>query len=288
MKFVMPERIRLKGHPELTEKWVEDRIVENPSLLGLGELTVRDRQRTQPRAGRLDLLLQDDGNRRYEVELQLGASDESHIIRTLEYWDVERKRYPQYEHRAVVIAEDVTTRFLNVISLFNSSVPIIAVQMVAFRVGDGVSLLFTTVLDEIERGLVDEDEERTETADRSYWETRGSKETIRLADRLLKVVQTFAPDVELKYNNHYVGLARGGIADNFITFQPRKTRLVVQPRLARTDELDRLVAESGLDALPYDKQWRRYRINVTDADLEARADVIRSLVERAYKESIAD
>ena len=38
------------------------------------------------------LLLQEaDGHGRYEVEIQLGASDESHIIRTIEYWDIERK-----------------------------------------------------------------------------------------------------------------------------------------------------------------------------------------------------
>jgi hypothetical protein len=29
--------------------------------------------------------------KRYEVELQLGRSDESHIIGTIEYWDLERK-----------------------------------------------------------------------------------------------------------------------------------------------------------------------------------------------------
>ncbi len=65
----------------------------------------------------LDLLLQDpDTNRRYEVELQLGPTDESHIIRTIECWDIERKRYPQYDHCAVIVAEDITSRFLNVIS----------------------------------------------------------------------------------------------------------------------------------------------------------------------------
>ena len=31
----------------------------------------------------------------------------------IEYWDIERRRYPQYEHSAVLIAEDVTTRFLH-------------------------------------------------------------------------------------------------------------------------------------------------------------------------------
>ena len=69
------------------------------------------------KAGRLDLLLEDpdpEAATRYEVEIQLGATDESHIIRTVEYWDIERKRYPQYEHCAVIIAEEVTSRFLNV------------------------------------------------------------------------------------------------------------------------------------------------------------------------------
>ena len=42
--------------------------------------------------------------RRYEVEVQLGPTDEAHIIRTIEYWDIERNRYPQYEHCAVLIA----------------------------------------------------------------------------------------------------------------------------------------------------------------------------------------
>ena len=70
-----------------------------------------------------DLLLQDaDSNRRYEVEVQLGATDESHIIRTIEYWDIERRRYPQYEHTAVIVAEDITSRFLNIISLFNGMI----------------------------------------------------------------------------------------------------------------------------------------------------------------------
>jgi hypothetical protein len=63
---------------------------------------VKDKERAQPRAGRLDLLLQDpESAHRYEVELQLGETDEAHIIRTIEYWDVERKRYPQYDHTLV-------------------------------------------------------------------------------------------------------------------------------------------------------------------------------------------
>src|SRR6266403_1954325 len=160
MKFVKHERIWLKDHPELNEKWVQERIAEDPTILGLGDLVLKDKERTQPRAGRLDLLLQDqETDRRYEVEVQLGSTDESHIIRTIEYWDIERKRYPQYEHCAVLVAEDITSRFLNVIGLFNGTIPLVAIQMQALRVGEHTTVVFTRVMDELSRGVVDEDED---------------------------------------------------------------------------------------------------------------------------------
>jgi hypothetical protein len=110
-EYVKPERISLWGHPELSEKWVQARIAEDPTLLGLGDLILKDKERIQPRAGRLDLLFQDaETSRRYEVEIQLGSTDEAHIIRTIEYWDIERKRYPQYDHTAVIIAENIDVR----------------------------------------------------------------------------------------------------------------------------------------------------------------------------------
>jgi len=126
LKYVKPERIYLSGHPELNERWVQERIAEDPSILGLGDLVLKDKERIQPHAGRLDLLCQEaESNRRYEIEVQLGKTDESHVIRTIEYWDIERKRYPQYDHTAVIVAEDITSRFLNVISLFNGFIPLV-------------------------------------------------------------------------------------------------------------------------------------------------------------------
>ena len=158
--FTKAERISLKRHPTLNENWVQSLIAADPTILGLGELVLRDRERIQPKAGMLDLLLQNpETKRRYEVEIQLGATDETHIIRTIEYWDIERKLYPQYDHCAVLIAEDITSRFLNVVALFNGSIPLIALQMQALKVGDHTTLIFTKVMDELSRGLVDEDED---------------------------------------------------------------------------------------------------------------------------------
>ena len=118
--LVPPKFISLKEHPTLDERWLHQRLQDNPSLLGLGDLQVIGSERTQPSGGRLDLLLRDpESLARFEVEIQLGATDETHLVRTIEYWDVERRRYPQYEHTAVIVAEHITSRFLNVISLFN-------------------------------------------------------------------------------------------------------------------------------------------------------------------------
>jgi hypothetical protein len=130
LKFIKPERILLSNHSEYREKWVQERIAGDPSILGLGDLVLKDKERSQPRAGRLDLLFQDaELTTRYEVEVMLGSTDENHIIRTIEYWDVERKRYPQYDHYAVIVAEDITSRFLNVVGLFNGFIPLIALQI---------------------------------------------------------------------------------------------------------------------------------------------------------------
>jgi hypothetical protein len=242
-KYVRPERVLLSGSAEFSERWVQDRIAEEPSILGLGDLVLRDKERPQPRAGRLDLLLQDtDVGRRYEVEIHLGATDESHLIRTIEYWDIERKRYPQYDHTAVIVAEEITGRFLNVISLFNGFIPLVAIQMQAFRLADQITLLFTTVLDQLRLGLADEDEEVAEITDRDYWEKRGSKATLETTDQLLGIVREIDGGLALKYNKFYIGLARDGQPSNFVVFRPKKEKVSVELRLPRLEEVEHKLA----------------------------------------------
>ncbi len=88
----------------------------------MGDLNVIERERAQASGGRIDFLMYDpDDGIRYEIEIMLDKLDANHIIRTIEYWDIERKRYPNVEHRAVIVAEDITNRFFNIISLFNQS-----------------------------------------------------------------------------------------------------------------------------------------------------------------------
>ncbi len=281
--YIKPERILLKTSPNFTKKWVQQIIAEDPSVLGLGELGLRDQERIQPRAGRLDLLLQDSDRRRYEVELQLGATDEAHIIRTIEYWDIERKRYPQYDHCAVLIAEDITSRFLNVISLFNGTIPLIALQMQAMKVGDQITLIFTTVVNELVRGLVDEDEDaESEPTDRNYWEARASKATVHLADDLLQIVHRIDPTLQLKYNKFYIGLSRDGQPNNFVSFKPKKNWIILEVGLPQSDDLDAKIENAGIETLEYVKSWRRYRLKLTPADIAGKTVALEEIIKQAY------
>ncbi len=286
--YIKLERLLLQNHPDLNERWVQARIAEDPAILGLGDLVLRDKERPQPGAGRLDLLLQDpDTSGRYEIEVQLGATDESHIIRTIEYWDIERKRYPQYEHHAVIIAEEITGRFLNVISLFNGAIPLIAIQMQAFRVNsDKVTLVFTTVVDELVRGPVEEDEEVQEVADRAYWESRGSKPTVAVADQLLSIVREFDPTLDLKYNRFYIGLAKDGQPHNFMLLRPRKNTVMVTVRLPQSAETQAKLDDSGLETVDFDRREGGYRIRLGAEDAEKRADVLRQVIEMAYRNHV--
>ena len=182
------ETINLQGST-LTEAWVQQEIANGPTILGLGDLDVRDIERRQPSAGRLDLLLFDpESNTRYVVELQLGPTDASHIIRTVEYWDIERRRYPQYEHMATIIAEKITGRFFNVINLFNRSIPIIAIKITSLRISEEeVSLVFTKILDH-SAVEIDCEEDRIDSTDRTYWEKGSSLESMRVVDEVYTLI----------------------------------------------------------------------------------------------------
>jgi len=283
-KYIRSKHILLRDLPEINEKWVQNLIAKDPSIIGLGDLVLRQVERKQPRAGRLDLLLQDpEIKRRYEVEVQLGPTDETHIIRTLEYWDIEKKRYPQYEHCAVLIAEDITSRFFNVISLFNGTIPLIAIQMQALKVGDHLTLMFTTIMDEFSRGFIDEDEDAIAApTDRLYWEKRATKNTVSLADKMLKILHILDPTLKLKYNKFYIGLEKDGQPYNFVTLIPTKNKLTFELKLPRTEDYDAKIEKAELDQLEYNKRDQLYRLRLTVEDVETKEGILKDLSSLAY------
>lgn len=260
-KLVKMEKVSLKNHPNIKEDAIQEFIFNNPSVLGLGEISPIQREKTQPSGGRLDMLLADDDGTRYEVEVQLGATDPSHIIRTIEYWDTEKKRYPQYDHCTVIVAEEITGRFMNVISLFNGAIPLIALQLSAYKQGDNITLAFTKVLDRV--SAANEDEEQYVVTDRKYWESRSTAKVLKSVDMIFDSMKEFTGGYELKYNKFYIGLAKDGVSKNFLMFRPKKNYLYLLFKGNEDSELMQKCDEAGLD-LSYNAKWREYRLRLND------------------------
>lgn len=284
MKHIKLKTISLKNNTQLNEKWLQEIIADDPLILGIGDVVLKDKERIHAGAGRLDLLLQDaDGHGRYELELQLGAADESHIIRTIEYWDIERKKYPQYDHTAVIVAEDITSRFLNVIGLFNGFIPIMAIQVTAIETSEGIGLQFTKVLDTVRLGYLDADEETSEPTDRNYWVKKATKGTVALADNILNIAKEFSPSAELSYNKYYIGFWIEGRAFNFATCKPQKNGLRLEIKHPQTKEFEELINNSDLDVLDYDKRWGRYKIKLSEKNIIEKKEILKSLLKQAYE-----
>lgn len=280
--FIAPKFVGLKSHPVYTERWLHGTLKAQPELLQLGgDLYVKDSERTQPTGGRLDLLLADrESETRYEVEIQLGATDPSHIIRTIEYWEVERRRFPQYEHVAVIVAEDVTSRFLNVISLFNRAIPMIAIQIKGVEVNGAFTLVSTRVLDLVMPG----EEEERETVDRRYWEQRASKESLNLVDQGMKLIGQAGIAVTPNYTKRYIGLLMDDGVRNFVSFVPKKGRFTNALFKIREDEdLTGELDDAGLATLAYNTRFGQYRVRLTKDALTNHEDLLLRLIRIAHE-----
>ncbi|HKV05880.1 MAG TPA: hypothetical protein VJO53_12355 [Candidatus Acidoferrales bacterium] len=288
LQYVKAAKVVLKDRPEFDEAWLRDIIAKDSSILGLGELAWKQSEKIQPKAGRLDLLFEDQESepvKRYEVEIMLGRVDESHIIRTIEYWDIERKRLPQFAHCAVLVAEEITSRFLNVISLFHGAIPMMGLQLNACQIDGKLILNFTRVLDEIIPGAVEEEELlEKEVTDRAYWIEKGSETSMELADQCIAILQEIDSSFTLSYNKHYIGLKRGNRPNNIIVFRARKRRLRIEIRVEDLEALRDELQQTDLEVLGIDGRWRRLRVVVNKGDVTSHHDLLKSVFLRAYKE----
>lgn len=255
VRYVKGTPLSLEHHPEIRESWLRDRIAADPAILGLGPLALKQAERVQPESGRLDLLLE-HGSRRYVLELMLGALDESHLIRCLEYWDSERRRFPSYEHCAVLVAEHASARMANVLRLFTGYLPMLVLQVIALQVNRSISLHFHRTL--ASPGYTEPPLAVLPTG-RDYWLIKSSPAVVALADECLGVVREFDPEARFIYDQSGIRLLSRLLPD-LVRLRPSKQAL--QVRLATGDreifrghfdaqEIARLGAGWHLNALQF-------------------------------------
>jgi hypothetical protein len=283
LEYTKTKPVKLRD-VNLDEKWLQSKINEDTSILGLGDLIVFQKERKQPTGGRIDFLMYEpEEQTRYEIEVMLGTLDESHIIRTIEYWDIEKRRNPNVEHIAVIVAEDITNRFFNVISLLNKAIPIIAIQLNAFVLDDKLMLNFTKVLD-----LVQEDdpvdEENNEITNRQYWEGRANVKSLKVMDLMIGLFSTDQSKSKVTYNKGHI--AFGTIGTNFAWFHPRKgnrchceIRLNPEEREIIKDNLDEKGLECGL------RGTRNISLMITEDEFLANKEIISQTLKKGEEYS---
>ncbi len=288
LQYKPHKKLSLRRHPLFNEEWLHKIICDDPSILGIGDVRVLDRERTLTGGGRLDLLLLDEDNdRRYEVEIQLGATDPSHIVRSIEYWDLERKRYPAYEHVAVIIAEDITTRFLNVLALMSGSIPMVAIQLNALQIDDAVLLNFMQVLDlsELRADDIAEEESGGGLVDRSFWDIKAGKTLMKTCDDLLLLVKQHAvTSPEFNYLRGYMGLRSNGVVRNVLYLSPKPTKNFVNVgfRISNAAEWKTRFEEAGIPV--QSKRKNRFGLKLTPEDFAKHAALVGEAVAAAVAE----
>jgi hypothetical protein len=186
------------------EYWLQDIIYDNPAQLGLGDLVPVNKEKKQISGGRLDILLKDpaDNNTMYEVEVMLGETDPSHIIRAIEYWDNEKRKYPQRQHYCVLVAESFDRRYFNVIQILSLNVPMIAIQTDLLKVKDDFILNFSKVLDIY---VEPQDDEEATPVDEKTWNTKSSW-SLKTAQKLLSILKVNDPQTSINYTQSYISI----------------------------------------------------------------------------------
>ncbi|MGB2726908.1 MAG: hypothetical protein WBD09_00325 [Halobacteriota archaeon] len=202
VKFGKKVFIRNAGKDEY---WLQDMIYESPSILGLGDLQLLNKEKSQSSGGRLDILLKDrEDNTMYEVEVMLGETDPSHIIRTIEYWDNEKRKYPQRQHFAVLIAESFDRRYFNVVQLLSLNIPMIAIQADLLEVNNEYILNFTKILDVY---VEPEDTEEVTIVNESTWNDK-SNWTLSTAKEFFSYIEN--DDKRLNFTQSYISIMING------------------------------------------------------------------------------
>jgi len=282
VSFAQSMSIREAGYDEY---WLQDQIWSNPVNLGLGDLDALSKERRQNSGGRLDILLKDpQDDSMYEVEVMLGETDETHIVRTIEYWDNEKRRWPQRQHYAVLVAESITRRFFNVIHILSHSIPIIAIQVALVDVGGRKALHFTKVLDtyeEVDDGAVDQEVE----VNREFWNKK-ARWTAEAADALLAVVGQELISPKISYVKNYVSISVG--RNNYFWLHKRSGNksllgFRIAPHLA--DEAQQLLDNAKIS---FTRKPKSFLVTTDMVAISANADVyssLASLVRRTWEKS---
>lgn len=283
LTYVPSQPFTLKSHSDFDESWLEKQIVEHPEILALDTKKVVRSQVLQKSGGKVDLLLSDEDNEvLYTVELMLGAVDASHIVRTLDYFLREQTR-PEtvdWTHVAVLVAEDIRgSRFLGVVEYLSKRMPLIVIELSALRVGENLTLKSTRIFD----GTMEREEEieQQEDCTREYWVKKSSIASIEFVEKFFLILQELAKDLRQTYKKHFIGIAIGNRAENFVSFSPKRDFVRVRVQISNAADWKKRIGDVGFKVLEGDES---VRFRIVPQQFEQHRHLLVELFDQSYRE----
>jgi len=121
------------------DAWLQGWLKEQPSRLGLGDLSVADGEPVQDDEGNPAFLATDE-ERYFSVDVRLGELDASHGFQVLDNWARNRVRHPDMTHVAVLVTETAGERYRTTLEALTEHLPLVVVELQVWR-GDTEAIL---------------------------------------------------------------------------------------------------------------------------------------------------
>ena len=124
------------------EAWLQGWLKEQPSRLGLGQLTVESPPADDAADGGTFMASKDD--RCFSVDVQLGELDPSHGFSVLDAWARGRARTPEKDHVAVLVTETCGERYRTTLETLTKHLPLVVIELAVWR-GENEALVIPHV-----------------------------------------------------------------------------------------------------------------------------------------------
>jgi hypothetical protein len=112
------------------EGWLQGWLREEPSRLGLGQLTVDAQPPESPADG---TFLASEADRCFSVDVQLGELDPTHGFGVLDAWARNRARLPEKDHVAVLVTESCGERYRTTLETLTQHLPLVVIELSVWR-----------------------------------------------------------------------------------------------------------------------------------------------------------
>lgn len=116
---------------ERDESWLQSWLREDPTRLGLGQLSVDPTPEDQP-VGDGGFTASLDG-RCFSVDVQLGELDASHGFGVLDAWARNKVRQPDKDHVAVLVTESCGDRYRATLQTLSGHLPLVVIELAVWR-----------------------------------------------------------------------------------------------------------------------------------------------------------